>query len=64
MVSILVLQNTLIRAVDGSVSQEMFYLTAISSAGLLLVIFAALLVWTVRGSREVRQGCSDQHCFT
>lgn len=55
MVSILVLQNTLIRAVDGSVSQEMFYLTAISSAGLLLAIFAALLVWTVGEGRNLRR---------
>lgn len=55
MVSILVLQNTLIRAVDGSVGQEMFYLTAISSAGLLLVIFAALLVWTVGEGKNLRR---------
>lgn len=55
MVSILVLQNTLIRAVDGSVSQEMFYLTAISSAGLLLAIFAALLVWTAGEGRNLRR---------
>lgn len=55
LVSILVLQNTLIIAVDGAISRRMFMTAAVSSAALLLVMFAALLVWTVRVSGEHRQ---------
>lgn len=50
LVSVLVLQNTLLIAVDGGVSQRMLPLAALSSTGILLVIFAMTLVWLVRGS--------------
>lgn len=48
LVSILVLQNTLIVAVDGSVSQDMFYLSAFTSAGIFLLILAISLIWIYR----------------
>lgn len=47
--SVLVLQNTLIVAVDGGISPRLFQLVAISSAGILLLIFAVSAVWLVRG---------------
>jgi hypothetical protein len=46
--SVLVLQNTLIIAVDGSISPRMFRLVAVSSASILLLIFAVSAVWFVR----------------
>ncbi len=49
LVSVLVLQNTLIIAVDGSISQEMFALVSASSAALMLIIFAISVIWFVRG---------------
>ena len=49
LVSVLVLQNTLLVAVDGGVSQRMFPLVALTSAGILLVIFAMTLAWLVKG---------------
>lgn len=48
LVSVLVLQNTLICAVEGGVSQGMFYLAAVSSAGIFLAITAVLVAWIVR----------------
>lgn len=54
LVSVLVLQNTLLIAVDGGVSQRMLPLVAISSAGILLVIFAMTLAWLVRGRATPR----------
>lgn len=54
LVSILVLQNTLLVAVNGGVSQRMLPLVAISSAGILLVIFAITLIWIVRGRASLR----------
>ncbi len=48
LVSLLVLQNTLIIAVDGSISQHLFRLVAISSAGILLLIFVVSAVWFAR----------------
>lgn len=49
LVSVLVLQNTLIIAVEGSISPKMFRLAAISSAGILLLIFAISTACFVRG---------------
>ena len=45
LVSVLVLQNTLIIAVDGGISPRMFRLAAVSSAGILLLIFAVSAAW-------------------
>lgn len=49
LVSVLTLQNTLIIAVDGSISQRLFYLVATSSAGILLLIFVTSLVCVAQG---------------
>lgn len=49
--SILVLQNTLLTAVDGAVTGEMLPLAAISSAAILLLILALSLSWLLRDSR-------------
>lgn len=49
LVSVLVLQNTLIIAVDGGISPRMFRLVAVSSAGILILIFAISVAWLVRG---------------
>lgn len=54
LVSILVLQNTLLVAVDGGVSQRMFPLVALTSAVILLVIFVMTLAWLVRGRAGLR----------
>ncbi len=48
LMSVLVLQNTLIIAVDGGISRQMFPLAAVSSAGILLLIFAISAAWFVR----------------
>lgn len=47
--SVLVLQNTLIIAVDGSISPRLFRLVAIASAGILLLIFAVSAAGVIRG---------------
>ena len=52
LVSILVLQNTLIIAVDGRITGEMLPLAAVSSAAILLLILALSVLWLVRGARE------------
>lgn len=49
LVSVLVLQNTLIVAVDGGISPQLFQLVAVSSAAILLLIFIISVVWFVRG---------------
>lgn len=46
--SVLVLQNTLIVAVDGGISPQMFRVAAISSAGIFLLIFVISVAWFVR----------------
>lgn len=48
LVSVLVLQNTLIIAVDGGISPQLFQLAAASSAGILLLIFAISTAWPIR----------------
>jgi len=48
-VSVLVLQNTMLMAVEGGISQRMFRLVAISSAGILLLVFAVSVAWFRRG---------------
>ena len=55
LVSVLVLQNTLILAVEGGISPPMFQLAAISSAGILLLILAGSVIWFVRGFRLCRK---------
>lgn len=47
LVSILVLQNTLITAVEGAVTDKMLLLTAITTAAILLVILALSILWLV-----------------
>ncbi len=49
LVSVLVLQNTLIIAVEGGISPRLFQLVSISSAGILLVVFAVSVTWFIRG---------------
>lgn len=49
LVSVLVLQNTLIITVDGGISPRLFQLTAISSAGIFLLIFAVSVFWFAQG---------------
>ncbi len=49
LVSVLVLQNTLIIAVDGGISPHLFRLVAISSAGILLLIFVVSIAWFAHG---------------
>lgn len=49
LVSVLILQNTLIIAVDGGITEQMFTLVAVSSAGILVLIFFISLLWFVRG---------------
>lgn len=51
--SVLVLQNTLIIAVEGGISREMFRLAAISSGVILLLIFALSALWFARGRRAL-----------
>lgn len=52
LVSVLVLQNTMIVAVEGEVSRGMFRLSAVSSAGILVLIYAVSAAWFVRSRRE------------
>ena len=52
LVSILVLQNTLLTAVDGAVTREMLPVAAASSAGILLVIFVLSVLWLIRDNRR------------
>lgn len=58
LVSILVLQNTLLTTIDGAVTVEMLPLVAVSSAAILLMVLALSLLWFVRsvkgsGSRKI-----------
>lgn len=55
LVSVLVLQNTLLNAVDGGVSQRMLPLVAISSGGIFLLILVMSLVWLVKGHAELAE---------
>lgn len=48
LVSILILQNTLLTTIDGSVTAEMLPLVAVSSAAILLTIFGLSLFWLLR----------------
>lgn len=52
LVSILVLQNTLLTTVDGAVTAEMLPLAAVTSAAILLVVFALSILWLARGVRR------------
>lgn len=52
LVSVLVLQNTLLTAVDGAVTAEMLPLAAATSAAILLVAFALSILWLARGVRR------------
>lgn len=53
LVSILVLQNTLITVVDGEVRGEMFLLSAVSSGGVFLLIFGDTLFWFWRERKSL-----------
>lgn len=55
LVSVLVLQNTLITVVDGEVSGGMACLSAISSGGIFLLIFGVSLLWYRRGRKSLRE---------
>lgn len=52
LVSVLVLQNTLLTTVDGAVTAEMLPLAAVTSAAILLVVFALSILWLARGVRR------------
>lgn len=52
LVSILVLQNTLITAAGGGIREEMFLLSAITSGGIYLLILVLSLLWLIRGAKE------------
>lgn len=56
LVSILVLQNTLITAVEGTVTDRMLLLTAITTAAILLVILALSILWLVWDAGKRRRG--------
>lgn len=49
LVSVLVLQNTLIIAVEGGIPPRPFWLVTLSSAGILLLIFVLSVAWFVQG---------------
>lgn len=53
LVSILVLQNTLITVVDGEVRGEMRLLSAVSSGGIFLLIFGDTLFWFWRERKSL-----------
>lgn len=53
LVSVLVLQNTLITVVDGEVRGEMFLLSAVSSGGIFLLIFGDTLLWFWRERKSL-----------
>lgn len=55
LVSILVLQNSLLTAVEGGITPKMFRLVAVTSAGFFLLIFAMSAIWFVRGIKETSQ---------
>lgn len=56
LVSLLVLQNTLITVVDGEVRGEMRFLSAVSSGGIFLLIFTFCLFGYRRGRESLRKG--------
>lgn len=53
LVSVLVLQNTLITVVDGKVSGGMFRLAAVTSGVIFLLIFGAAFLWYRRESKNL-----------
>ena len=53
LVSVLVLQNTLITVVDGEVRGEMVLLSAVSSGGIFLLIFGDTLLWFWRERKSL-----------
>lgn len=55
LVSLLVLQNTLIVAVDGGISPQLFRFVAVSSAGILVLIFTISIGWLIRGFLSYRK---------
>ncbi len=57
LVSVLVLQNTLSIAVEGCISPRLFRLVAISSAGILLIVFTVSVAWFMRGRILCRKKC-------
>lgn len=54
LVSVLVLQNTLLTAVDGAVTAEMLPLVAVTSAAILLAVFALSVLWLAGTVRRAR----------
>lgn len=55
LVSVLVLQNTLITVVDGKVRGEMFLLSAVTSAGIFLLVFGLSLLWFGKERRSLKK---------
>lgn len=53
LVSVLVLQNTLITVVDGEVRGEMVLLSAVGSGGIFLLIFGDTLLWFWRERKNL-----------
>lgn len=60
LVSVLMLQNTLIIAVEGGISPRLFRLVVISSAGILLLVFAVSGAWFMRGLTLCRKSASGR----
>lgn len=53
LVSVLVLQNTLITVMESEVSGDMFYLSAITSGGIFFLLFGDSLLWFWKGRRSL-----------
>lgn len=55
LVSVLVLQNTLITVMEGEASGEMFRLSAVTSGGIFLLIFGVSLFWFQKGRKSLQE---------
>lgn len=53
--SVLVLQNTLITVMESEVSGDMFYLSAITSGGIFLLLFGGSLFWLWKGRKSLEK---------
>lgn len=55
LVSVLVLQNTLITVMEGEASGEMFRLSAVTSGGIFFLIFGVSLFWFQKGRKSLQE---------